>query len=132
MTTYDCIIAGAGLSGFAAALGAAQAGAKVLLLDKMPAAGGTAVYAMTPVLSGWQNSTIGDAAGKILADELKKNNSFEWRRNRIVTDEDSLQYAMTNVLKNLGIDTLFSATLCGAETKDGKISSISAMTIGGL
>lgn len=132
MTTYDCIIAGAGLSGFAAALGAAQAGAKVLLLDKMPAAGGTAVYAMTPVLSGWQNSTIGDAAGKILADELKKNNSFEWRRNRIVTDEDSLQYAMTNVLKNSGIDTLFSATLCGAETKDGKISSISAMTIGGL
>ena len=50
MKKYDCIVAGAGLSGFAAAVGAAQAGAKVLLLDRLPSVGGTAVYGLTPIL----------------------------------------------------------------------------------
>ena len=132
MTTYDCIIAGAGLSGFAAAVGAVQAGAKVLLIDKMAAPGGSAVYAMTPVLSGWQSFGIGNAAGKILADELQKINAFEWRVSKIVTDEDSLQQAMGNVLKRLNVDTLFSASLCGVDKEDDKITSISVMTIGGV
>lgn len=132
MTTYDCIIAGAGLSGFAAAVGASQAGAKVLLIDKMAAPGGSAVYAMTPVLSGWREFGIGNAVGRILADELQKINAFEWRVSKIVTDEDSLQHAMSNILKRLNIDTLFSASLCGVEKTEDKISSVSVMTIDGV
>ena len=54
MKKYDVIIAGGGVSGFAAAIGASQAGARVLLFDRQPSVGGTAVYAMTPVLGGWK------------------------------------------------------------------------------
>ena len=98
-TQYDCIIAGAGLAGFAAATGAALSGAKVLLLDKLNSAGGSAVYALTPVLSGWGKNAPEYAVGKMLADELKAMDAYEWRVNRIVTDEDSLQAAMISILK---------------------------------
>ena len=39
MKKFDLIVCGAGMAGFAAAIGAARAGSKVLLLDKMPSVG---------------------------------------------------------------------------------------------
>ena len=129
---YDCIIAGAGLAGFAAAVGASKAGAKVLLFDRMPGVGGTAVYTITPVLSGWSNKCICNNAGLLLADKLKQYNAFDWRGTKIVTDEDSLQRAMTDVLQEHNVDILCGATLCRVERKHDRICSVKLMTSGGL
>ena len=131
-TQYDCIIAGAGLAGFAAAVGATVSGAKVLLLDKLNSAGGSAVYALTPVLSGWGKNAPEYAVGKMLADELKEMNAYEWRVNRIVTDEDSLQRAMTSILKKCGVITLYNASICGVAREGDTISSVSVMTVDGV
>ena len=132
MKKYDCIVAGAGLSGFAAAVGAAQAGAKVLLIDRLPAAGGTAVYGLTPILSGWHKNALGNAVGSMLAEKLKTLNAFDWRVNKIVTHEDRLQQAMIEVLADAGVETLYNATVCGADRQGDVINSISVMTIGGV
>ena len=132
MKRYDCIICGAGLAGFAAAIGASQAGAKVLLLDRMPGVGGTAVYTITPVLSGWRNKSICNGAGILLADKLRQYNAFDWRSTKIVTDEDSLQRAMTAVLQEHNIDILCNATLCRVDRQNDRINSVTVTTAGGL
>ena len=132
MCRYDCIVAGAGASGFAAAVGAAQAGAKVLLVDRMPAAGGSAVYTMTPVLSGWRNDSWGKAVGSMLAEKLQKYGACDWRVCRLVTSEDYLQKAMMEILEDFYVDTLFNATLCGVSCSDDRIEKISVMTSGGI
>ena len=44
-TEYDLIVVGSGASGKSAALTAARAGLKVVILEKMPETGGTSVYA---------------------------------------------------------------------------------------
>ena len=132
MAQYDCIICGAGLSGFAAAIGAAESGAKVMLFDRMPSAGGSAVYALTPVLSGWNNGSTGSACGKLLADKLDSMGAFEWRQNKLITDEDSLQKAMTSLLSEHNVTTLYNATLCSVEKQKNRIVSVGVMTSGGM
>ena len=127
MKKYDCIIAGGGAAGFAAAIGAAQAGAKVLLLDRMPCVGGTAVYAVTPILSGWPKAVLGNAVGGMLGEELKKLNAYEWRVNKIVTNEDSLQSAMMNILQRHNVDLLFNAELCEVKVVDSRIESVTVL-----
>lgn len=130
MKKYDCIIAGAGVAGFAAAIGAARAGAKVLLLDRLPCVGGTAVYAVTPILSGWPKAVLGNAVGGMLAEELKKLNAYEWRGNKIVTNEDALQAAMMNLLQQHNVEMLFNAELCEVRVADRRVESVTVLCNG--
>ena len=130
MKKYDCIIAGGGVAGFAAAVGAAQAGSKVLLIERMPCVGGTAVYALTPILSGWPKAVLGNAVGGMLGDELKKMNAFEWRVNKIVTHEDALQSAMMTLLQRHNVDTLFNAELFEAAVENRRIKYIGVLCSG--
>ena len=88
MKKYDVIVAGAGVSGFAAAIGARQAGASVLLFDREHSVGGTAVYALTPVLSGWHDDRRIGGVADMLIEYLEKNNSVCWRYNTADTEED--------------------------------------------
>lgn len=133
MKKFDCIIAGAGLSGFAAAVGASAAGAKVLLLDSMPCVGGTAVYTITPVLSGWRKAEWCTGVGQILSDKLRKNNAYFWSNTcRILAHEDKLQRAMLEVLQDHGVEMLFNAPLCGVKRSQDRIESVTVTTSGGL
>lgn len=130
---YDCIVAGAGLAGFAAAISAARCGASVLLIDKLPCVGGTAVYTITPVISGWGEYDRGEAVAKMLSDKLAEMNALVTRPcGRIITDEVSLQKAMISILSGFEIDTLYNATVCGAERQGDRITSVTVMTNGGL
>ena len=48
---YDVIVVGAGSAGFGAAMGAARAGKKVLLIDRNSTPGGSTVFCGTPVFT---------------------------------------------------------------------------------
>ena len=126
MKKFACIVCGAGMAGFAAALAARRAGASVLLLDKLPSAGGTAVYAITAFLSGWPRP---QKAGGI-ADELLKNlearGGVVWRNNAAF-DEDIMQWTMLDMLHESGVETLFNATVCKVDTCDRKVKSVTVM-----
>ena len=124
MKKYDVIVAGAGVSGFAAAIGARQAGASVLLLDREHSAGGTAVYALTPVLSGWHDDRRIGGVADMLIEYLEKNNAVCWRSTTADTEEDILQQAMLTLLEEAGVEMLFDAELTGATCIDNRITSI--------
>ena len=122
--SYDVIVAGAGISGFAAAIGARQAGASVLLLDKRPSAGGTAVYALTPVLSGWPYPQHGGGVADMLKNHLEQKNQLIWRNGNADTEETFLQLAMLELLTQAGVEMLFDAEVVKANVTAARINSI--------
>ena len=124
MKKYDVIIAGGGVSGFAAAIGASQAGARVLLFDRQPSVGGTAVYAMTPVLGGWKADRKGGGVADMLKEYLEKRNELIWRGCNADTEEDCLQNAMLALLEEARVDMLFDAELVSAKCADDRIAFI--------
>ncbi len=124
MKKYDCIVAGAGVSGFAAAIGARQAGASVLLFDREHSVGGTAVYALTPVLGGWHRDHRIGGAADMLIEYLEKHNAVCWRNNNADTEEDVLQQAMLTLLEQAGVEMLFDAELAGAACQGNRIISV--------
>lgn len=124
MNKYDVIVAGGGISGFAAAIGARQAGAKVLLFDREESVGGTAVYALTPVIGGWQEDRRGGGVADMLKEYLEARSELIWRNNNADTEEDTLQQAMKTLLENAGVEMLFSAELVEAHVQDSRITSI--------
>lgn len=124
MEKYDVIIAGGGVSGFAAAIGASQAGARVLLFDRQPSAGGTAVYAMTPVLGGWKADRKGGGVADMLKEYLEERNELIWRGGNADTEEECLQNAMLALLKENNVDMLFDAELVSAKCAADRIVSI--------
>jgi hypothetical protein len=63
-------------------------------------------------LSGWPKAVLGNAVGGMLGEELKKLNAYEWRVNKIVTNEDSLQSAMMNILQRQSTYALRSTAGC--------------------
>ena len=90
MKKFDLIVCGAGMAGFAAAVGAARAGSKVLLLDKMPSVGGMAVYAITGFLSGWPFPRRAGGVADELVKLLEERKALIWRNNAAY-EEDALQ-----------------------------------------
>ena len=124
MKKYDCIVAGGGVSGFAAAIGARQAGASVLLFDREHSVGGTAVYALTPVLGGWHSDHRIGGAADMLIEYLEKHNAVCWRNNNADTEEDALQQAMFALLEQADVEMLFDAELIGADCQDGRIKTV--------
>ena len=110
MKKFDCIVCGAGVSGFAAAIGARRAGASVLLLDRLSSAGGTAVYALTAFLSGWPFPCRAGGVADELADKLVQQQSAVWRNGNLAVEEDALQMTMLDMLREAGVETLFRSS----------------------
>ena len=128
---YEVIVAGAGPAGFAAALGAAAAGKKVLLLDKNSGPGGVSVYCGCPVFSGirdFEPEHIGGIAGEFAAAMQKR--AFIVRNLTLNSSEFEIGLCMTRMLRKAGVDLLFYATLTGAETGQGKIRSVTVSCCG--
>ena len=128
---YDVIVAGAGPAGFAAALGAAATGKKVLLLDKNAGPGGVSVYCGCPVFSGirdFEPEHIGGIAGEFAAAMQKR--AFIVQNATLNSSEFEIGLCMTRMLRQAGVDLLFYTTLTGAETERGKIRSVTVSCCG--
>ena len=124
MKKFDCIVAGAGLGGFAAAIAASRAGAEVLLIDKLPSAGGTAVYALTALLSGWPLPHKAGGIADELAQLLEERNGLRWRGGNAAFDENIMQLVMLDMLRDAGVETLFNAVITKVESAEKRIKSI--------
>ena len=128
---YDVIVAGAGPAGFAAAIGAAQAGKKVLLLDKNAGPGGVAVYCGCPVFAGMFGShgelppgVAGEFASRM------KGRYFVSALTHLNSSEFEVGLCMTRMLREAGVEMLFYAMLTAAECREGRIRSVTVSGCG--
>ena len=128
---YDVIVAGAGPAGFAAAIGAARTGKKVLLLDKNAGPGGVAVYCGCPVFAeifGSHGAPFPGVAGEFA--RRMKGHSFLSVQTHLNSSEFEVGLCMTRMLREAGVELLFYAMLTAAECEAGKIRSITVSGCG--
>lgn len=146
-TEYDVIVAGGGIAGVAAALASARAGAKTLLLEKESALGGLATLGLIviylPLCDGRGTKMSGSIAEELLRISVKygpgeippawldEHSTPEQRaekRYRVQYEASPMMIACEELLLQEGVKLLYDVRLSGAETDNGKITSVAIET----
>lgn len=132
---YDVVVVGAGAGGIAAAVGAARAGAKTLLVERYGFMGGAATNAQVLAYCGFlaRGATprqMVRGVGQDLLLELKAlgvdiapivSKSGYWI---IMLDPEATKLAFDRLARRNAIDVRFHTRLIGAQVEDGRISSV--------
>lgn len=116
---WDVVIVGSGFTGMAAAIEAAKAGAKTLVIEKMPTPGGNSIIdegMLSVVLSPQQKKRHIKDSSALLADDMLQNGEFLNDREKVefIADESSRLYEWT--VKELGIEWLPVVTWAGGHS----------------
>ena len=133
MKKYDLAVIGGGFAGVAAALAAARAGAKVLIVEKSNCLGGAAVNCLVnPFMPYWtemDGKRIDLSAGifKEIHDRLEYHNAM----NKESFLEEKLKYILNEMVAEANIDLLFHAYIFKVEKCDEHIASIVVATKSG-
>ena len=133
MKKYDLAVIGGGFAGVAAALAAARAGAKVLIVEKSNCLGGAAVNCLVnPFMPYWtemDGKRVDLSAGifKEIHDRLEHHNAM----NKESFLEEKLKYILNEMVAEANIDLLFHAYIFKVEKCDEHIASIAVATKSG-
>ncbi len=133
MKKYDLAVIGGGFAGVAAALAAARAGAKVLIVEKSNCLGGAAVNCLVnPFMPYWtemDGKRVDLSAGifKEIHDRLEHHNAM----NKESFLEEKLKYILNEMVAEANIDLLFHAYIFKVEKYDEHIASIVVATKSG-
>ena len=133
MKKYDLAVIGGGFAGVAAALAAARAGAKVLIVEKSNCLGGAAVNCLVnPFMPYWtemDGKRVDLSAGifKEIHDRLEHHNAM----NRESFLEEKLKYILNEMVAEANVDLLFHAYIFKVEKCDEHIASIVVATKSG-
>ena len=133
MKKYDLAVIGGGFAGVAAALAAARAGAKVLIVEKSNCLGGAAVNCLVnPFMPYWtemDGKRVDLSAGifKEIHDRLEHHNAM----NKESFLEEKLKYILNEMVAVANIDLLFHAYIFKVEKCDEHIASIVVATKSG-
>ena len=138
-TNYDLIVAGGGLTGVAASVCAARRGLKVLLAEVSGCLGGAIsqnlVFPFMPYIT---TADVGGKKEKVVLsrgffEELCK--MLDKKGQLLHTSHFNSEYVkvcLDTLVEESGVDVLFHANVCKANTKDGKIESVDIATKSGL
>ncbi len=133
MKKYELAVIGGGFAGVAAALAAARAGAKVLIVEKSNCLGGAAVNCLVnPFMPYWtemDGKRVDLSAGifKEIHDRLEAHNAM----SRESFLEEELKYILNELVNEAHIDLLFHAYIFRVEKCDEHIASITVATKSG-
>lgn len=136
---YDVIVAGAGCAGSAAAWGAARAGARTLLLERLGFAGGTPVagmiHTLDAVVSCADNSqmVVGGFAKELL-DELETLEGLGTNDNPgevISFHPEYMKVAIDRLLSRAGVTILYRTVVVGALLQDSRVTGVEAALLDG-
>lgn len=133
MKKYDLVVIGGGFAGVAAALAAARAGVKVLIVEKSNCLGGAAVNCLVnPFMPYWteiDGRRVDLSAGifKEIRDRLEANHAMSGKSFL----EEELKYILNEMVAEASIDLLFHAYIFRVEKCEEHIASIMVATKSG-
>ena len=129
-TNYDVIVCGGGPGGVGAAVGAARAGAKVLLIEKYGFLGGGAtamlVNPFMPYVAGGVQLVKG--VFQEILDRLNEKNAYKPR----AYDPEAMKIETEELCLDAGVKLLYHSFLADCTVEDGKIKNIRVATKDGL
>lgn len=133
MKKYDLVVIGGGFAGVAAALAAARAGTKVLIVEKSNCLGGAAVNCLVnPFMKYWteiDGKRVDLSAGifKEIHDRLEERNAM--KKESFL--EEELKYILNEMVIEANIDLLFHAYIFRANTCADRIVSVTVASRSG-
>ncbi|MBO5269665.1 MAG: FAD-dependent oxidoreductase, partial [Clostridia bacterium] len=138
-THYEVIVVGGGFSGTAAAIAAAREGREVLLIEKYNSLGGAAVFDLVnPFMRYWTYSEgrkekimLSCGLFSEIVERLEAMGGFAENTNRTRFSEEHLKLLLNRMAAESGVKLLYQTYLCGAETEDGRITSITVSNVSG-
>lgn len=137
---YDVVVAGGGAAGIAAAIGAAQTGGRVCLVEKHGFLGGAATASSVLTYCGFfarNGEQVVQGVGQGLLDRLKFENQYQVQRvtstgNTIVLlDQETLKRVLDEMVLESGVDLLLHATVTECHTTNNRIDFVTISHRGG-
>jgi len=137
---YDVIVAGGGLAGVCAATAAARTGARTLLVEKAPYAGGIATASMEPSICNYFRNQAGEfvlgGCPRELIDRMvaKDAVSENWWRHRghIIFDVERGKLAMDEMVEDAGADILYDTLVVGAMLDGNRVTGLQVANRSGV
>jgi len=126
---YDVVVAGGGVAGVAAAVGAARAGASACVIESGGSLGGTATQALVTPFMKWVSGGRPVVAG-VFAGVLKRlvEAGSADEREPAIFEPELLKVVLLEMCEEAGVDVLFNAHAVGAEVEAGELKAVLAST----
>jgi len=132
---YDVIVVGGGSAGTAAAIGAAQTGSKVLLIERNPYLGGEATHSNVNAYCGFYTrgsnpDLVVGGVGTMLRKQVESlGDSMSpvpsvTGNSLIPVNPETIKLAMDQMMTNSGADLLLHCHIIGARTENGKLVAV--------
>lgn len=129
---YDVVVFGAGTAGAAAAIAAADSGAKVLAVEQFGGAGGTSTLGLvTPLMSpGIPGKPQCSYVGLEIIDRLYKENACDGNK-KCFFDPVMLSVVLEEMLFERGVKMLYHTMVTGVEMEEGHITGVNVCNASG-
>lgn len=139
---YDVIVSGGGPAGVAAAISAARAGGRVLLLERYGFCGGMATTALVNPWAGhaWHDhvdeqgarraSLIGGIFREVVV-KLRQGDGFGSALSDSAFDEELLKHVYDELLAEAGVTVRYHSYIRSVEMDGNRISGVSVLSKGG-
>ena len=137
---FDVVVVGGGSAGVGAAIGAAQAGAAVCLIERYPFLGGAATASSLLCYCGFfdqrRQQVVGGVGGDLLrrlqAGGAYEEKSFRWSGNTVVMiDPEFTKLTLDRMVTEAGVVVSLHSYLVDADAEHDKVAGVVAADHGG-